>query len=695
MINKRRETQHLFFIIFLCLILSFTSRTYSQSNSNDSLVRKFEQTSDDRVKLKTAFEIARNNYCSDSTLYLKYTEEALLYCEKLDDNFRKGRLYLNLGYFYSERNIFKALEYANNSLKIFIELDSITYKSQAYTLLGTIYFYNGNYSKSFENYFESLKIDELRKNEMDLAVDYNNLAIIYSAQKNNKLALEYFFKSLSINQKHGISISYSGNLMNISITYGDIDSIDQELRYGIMALDSARKYGDQETLSHILLSLGYTYVKLKDFDKAEKYYTEAEGMFIKQGSKYYLNYLNSSKGQLFKEKNEIGKAITYYKLTLKKSRKDNILPLVQEASLELSKIYKSQNQYKEGLSYYEIYHNISDSISNVEKTKKITELELQYKFDKQMEVNRREESSQKKLMILQRNIIFFSISALILAFVVIILIIKNYRSKQQSYLLLSDRNAQIQKQNEAILKQSAELREQRDQMKHLNATKDKINSIIAHDLKNPFNAILGFTKLIIDSWDDFDSELKKLYVSKVNESAIKAYQLLENLLEWSRSQTGKIIVNPECVDIKMHIDETISHIIGHAKSKGITVLNIVEPSVLIRVDVNMIGSVIRNILSNAIKFTNENGIVKITSEYQENGDISIIIADNGVGMTQDVLANLFIIETHSSTFGTNNEKGTGLGLLICKEFIDKNNGKIVVESKVGEGSKFTITFPKC
>ena len=330
MIKTWREKQHYFFIIFLSIILLSTSQAYSQGNNNDSLIRKFALSASDKEKLGTALEIANRNYSSDSTLFLKYSEEALLLSERLEDNYRKGKVYLNLGYYYSERNIFKALEYANKCLTTFIEIDSIKNESEAYTLIGTIYYYNGNYSKSFENYFESLKINEQRKGELDLAVDYNNLAIIYSAQKNNKKALEYFFKALRINQKHRLSISYSGNLMNISVTYGDIDSINQELKYGKMALDSARKYGDQESLSHILLNLGYTYVKLKNFEKAEKFYAEAEGMFIKKGSKYYLNYLYSSKGQLFKEKNELSKAIGFYKLTLENSQKDKILPLVQD-----------------------------------------------------------------------------------------------------------------------------------------------------------------------------------------------------------------------------------------------------------------------------------------------------------------------------------------------------------------------------
>jgi len=615
--------------------------------------------------------------------------------EKLNDKFTKGKVYLGLGNFYSNRQIYKALDYANNSLRKFHEIDSLNYESKAYTLIGTIYYYYGNYSKAFENYFESLKINEQLNAEKKLAYDYNNLAIIYSAQNNNKLALEYHFRSLKICQKYGLTNLYSTNLINISTAYGTFDSIEQELRYGKMALDSTRKYGDPVVLSIIILNLGNTYIKLKDFDRAEKYLAEAEGMFNKQGCEYYLNYLYSTKGSLYKEKNETKKAIYYYKLTLKNAQDNDVLELVKEASFELSKIYKSQNQYKEGLFYHEIYHNTSDSIFNVERTKKITEFELQYKFDKQLEIKNREEEHKQKVMMLQRKIIIIFSIALILSIGLFILIIINYRSKKRSYQRLSEQNIQIQKQNNEILNKSSELRVQRDQMKHLNATKDRIYSIIAHDLKNPFNAILGFTSLITENWNDFDDERKILYINKVNESATSAYELLENLLAWARSQTGKTTVNPECIDIKIHVNDTINHIIGQAKSKGIKVLNLVEPSLFIKVDVNMIGSVLRNILSNAIKFTNENGIIMVSSEHQTNGIVSIVIEDNGVGMTEDILSSLFNIETHVSTYGTNNEKGTGLGLLICKDFIEKNSGKIAIESKAGEGTKFIISLPWC
>lgn len=678
-----------FLRIFLSLVfVTLYSFTFSQNPKIDSLIQQYNLCREDKSKLDAAIKVGREAYSLDTTLYLKYANIALQLSQKVADKKREGKINLALGYYYSERNLYKALDYATTCLSIFKELDSLNYLSQAYTLLGTIYYYNGSYSKSFEYYFESLKINEQLKNEKDLPVDYNNLAIIYSAQKNNKKALEYFFKALRINQKYGSTGSYSGNLVNISMTYGDLDSIQQEVRYGEMALDTVRKYGDKETLSHILLSLGYTYVKLKEFEKAEKYYAEAESMFLEQGSRYYLYYLYSSKGQLYKEKKEIDKAITFYKLTLQNAQKDGVSALIQDASLELSKIYKDQKNYKEGLEYYEIYHNISDSIFNVEKSKTISELELQYTFDKVKEVNTKEKLHQQKIVRLQRVIIFFSILALVFAGGLIVFVVKNYRSKHFSYMLLSERNVQIQKQSD-------ELRQQRDQLKQLNQTKDKMNSIIAHDLKNPFNSILGFGKLVIENWDELDDNRRKKYIGKINESANSAYDLLNNLLEWSRSQTGSIKVRPECIELYPNVDQSIASVSENARLKKVTIKNTIDQSVLVKADANMLGSIIRNLLSNAIKFSNRNGEITVSSRSVNKEFVAIEVKDNGIGMSQDVVGSLFNVKTQVSSYGTENEKGTGLGLLICKDFVERNGGHIEVESEVGAGSKFIFTLPSC
>jgi len=225
-----------------------------------------------------------------------------------------------------------------------------------------------------------------------------------------------------------------------------------------------------------------------------------------------------------------------------------------------------------------------------------------------------------------------------------------------------------------------------------NATKDKFLKIISHDLKSPFNSIIGFSDLLSTQYDSFDDLQRKDFIRNINTSSLDAYKLLENLLTWARTQTDGIIINKKNLNIKKLVDTSISSYLSNADSKNISVINNVQPELNISIDENTALTFIRNIVSNAIKFTNKGGSVTIDSHVNENS-INLHITDTGVGMSPEVIDNLFKIDKTISTKGTNNEKGTGLGLILCKEFIERNGGSISVKSEKNKGSEFIISLP--
>jgi len=681
-----RGSWKIFSLLVLILLLKANS-SFSQNAKSDSLIKLFNNSQNEKEKMRLANHIAAINNNLDTSKFLYYTNEVLRLSEKLNNQNYKGYAYFNLGTFYCEKNILKALDFANKSLTIFTEMDSLNSVAMVQTLIGSIYFYSGNYNKSYESFLESLKINEKKGNYYSLGTDYNNLAIIHSAQKNQNKAIEFYKKALQLGKKYNDKELYPTLLLNISVSYSEIDSLKQALKYAHLAYDSLAKIENKEMLPHILINLAEQYIKVKNLNRADEYLNEAEKNISKNNTYYFL-YYNVTKGKFFAEKQNYGEAIKVYEFCFKESSKEGILPFAQDASEDLSKIFKKLNRYKESLYYVEKFHAIKDSLTNSEKTKNITELELQYKFDKQLEIKQKEELNQKKHLSLQRKIIIFSIAALIFAIIIVVLTIYNYRIKHKSYKLLSEMNLQIQKQSD-------EIKGQRDKLQQLNLAKDKINSIIAHDLKNQFNAMLGFTRLIIENWHDLDDNRKLLYLSKVDGAASHSFNLLNSLLEWSLSQTSSIKVKPECIELKIIADNAIANLEVQAKAKKITMVNKIDCSTNVKADAIMISSVLRNIISNAVKFTNTNGQVEISCNSKEEGFASIEIKDNGVGMSQDVLGNLFNIKTHTTTYGTDNEKGTGLGLLISKDFTELNGGKIDVESEIGVGTKFTITLPTC
>ena len=230
------------------------------------------------------------------------------------------------------------------------------------------------------------------------------------------------------------------------------------------------------------------------------------------------------------------------------------------------------------------------------------------------------------------------------------------------------------------------------ELKKLNATKDKFFSIIAHDLRSPFNHILGFTELLIENTQDFEVAETKKYLGIINSSAKNTLILLDNLLNWARSQTGKVSFKPEKIILASIVHEIFELSNSRAKSKNI-ILNFIEPGeIVVFADPDMMKTILRNLISNAIKFTHPNGKIEVTA-LQDDNFIAIAVSDNGVGMKDETRKKLFDISTNITTRGTANEKGSGLGLILCKEFVEKHGGKIWIESEEGKGSDFKFTLP--
>lgn len=265
--------------------------------------------------------------------------------------------------------------------------------------------------------------------------------------------------------------------------------------------------------------------------------------------------------------------------------------------------------------------------------------------------------------------------------------------------VLASRNEEMNQQKEEILSQNEELIVQRDRIEaqneelhKLNTTKDKFFSIIAHDLKNPFNSILGIVELIDEDYDKMEDVQKKELIKHVRQASNNSYTLLENLLYWSRSQLNKINYEPVSIDLFEMVNSILELLRIHAEEKNINLISEVEKSVFIYADKDMINTVLRNLVSNAVKFTKPKGSVIVNADSKD-GTVTIRVEDTGVGMSGENVDKLFNLEELHSTKGTKGEKGTGLGLILCKEFLDKSGSKIEVESVIGKGSVFKFELP--
>jgi signal transduction histidine kinase len=242
------------------------------------------------------------------------------------------------------------------------------------------------------------------------------------------------------------------------------------------------------------------------------------------------------------------------------------------------------------------------------------------------------------------------------------------------------------------IKSEEALKESETQLRELNVTKDKLFSIIAHDLRSPFNSILGFSELLIENAKNSDIVESEMHSRIINSSAKNTLILLDNLLDWAKSQTGQISFKPEKINLLSIIQEIIESSNLMAKIKNISLNLIQSEEIEAYADANMVKTVLRNLISNAIKFTNPGGNINVNGISEQN-QVEISISDNGIGMNDETRKKLFDISSNITFLGTTKEKGSGLGLVLCKEFVERLGGHIWVESEEGKGSDFRFSLP--
>ncbi|MCB2196638.1 MAG: HAMP domain-containing histidine kinase [Bacteroidetes bacterium] len=265
--------------------------------------------------------------------------------------------------------------------------------------------------------------------------------------------------------------------------------------------------------------------------------------------------------------------------------------------------------------------------------------------------------------------------------------LKEEKEKTQKLLL------EKQDQNKLLSKQKSEIEVSRNQLEELNTNKDRFFSILAHDLRGPMAAFSGHLEFLSDDYPSYTEEEKIQLFKEINKSTKRLYNLLDNLLEWSRLQIKAVSFTPEKIGIKDIITSAINNTIEQAKNKQITINFTIDQNHAVYCDINMIDSTLRNLIGNAIKFSHEKSQIDIHCT-DLNQQIKISVIDRGVGLSEEDQSKLFRIEKYISNPGTKKEAGTGLGLILCKEFVEQNGGKIWVESELNKGSAFTFTLPR-
>jgi signal transduction histidine kinase len=459
-------------------------------------------------------------------------------------------------------------------------------------------------------------------------------------------------------------------LNRFAAVYYEMKQKKKSIKYTKESLDLLRNIEDDGYILNCYILMIANYRDLKQFEIAELYVDSAKARNAVYPDKSYTPflYLNIAMMQLRQEKysdvvntiDECFRLCDSYDLPV--GYNSNFHNFLAEAYLNLGEHEKSVKQMMKSKRF-------TDSVYKLRTEKDI----LQEQMKGEAEKVRQELEYQEALSNLQL-IIFFG--ALLIVGLIIYIILKRNKDMRRINAIISEKNDELLSKN--------------DELHDLNATKDKFFSIIAHDLKNPIGSFRNITQVLSKEYHEFTEEDKIEFIDSLRDSSKNLYNLLENLLTWSRSQRGVIECNPDKQNLAMVIQNTLDHLTAQAMAKNIQLENNIPFELEAVVDANLTSTVVRNLVSNSIKYSDEKSKIEVNSI--SNGEMATIeIRDYGVGMDEETCKNIFRIDNSKSTLGTKGEKGTGLGLIVCKEFIDKQGGDIWVESKPGEGSSFYFT----
>nr|WP_291849225.1 tetratricopeptide repeat-containing sensor histidine kinase [Lutibacter sp.] len=558
-----------------------------------------------------------------------------------------------------------------------------------FNYMGRVYTLLFREDLAIQYFLKSLKVyDKILNNRDGVAMNYVDIGNLYYGQENYEFASKYFNDALKLyvelHDEDGVATCYT-NLGNV---YADNKNISKGLNYYYKSIKIQEKFNFKEGLATNYNNIGDCYISLKQYNEAILYFDKAMKIVNENNATGLEIIIYYNLANLNIKQNNINKAIDYNFKSLNLSVETGDLQFQIENLQSLADNYDKIGNLKKSYEYLKKYNKLRDSVFEKEKRKNVglfhalNELE-----NKRLTID--ELSSKNELAEIkyenEKKISYVLIILMTIFVVFLVISINLHTAKKKAYNLMEFKNHQINKMNEEIQQQTIKL-------KQLNSTKDKFFSIIAHDLKNPFNSIQGFTELLIDNYKEYSDEKKLKFLKIIKGSSLKASNLLSNLLLWANNQSGNLSFTPTKIELALLVSESISFVEIQAFNKEINIINNVDNHIFVYADENMINTVLRNLVSNSIKFTYSKGEIQIYSTIKEDF-VEICVKDNGIGIAADEIENLFNIEIKNTSVGTANEHGSGLGLILCKDFVEKSGGKIWVESTPNVGSEFKFTLP--
>lgn len=636
------------------------------------------------------------------------------------DDAAKARSLIALSGAYQNVNHAKARSSAEEALKIALDNELSKETFDAYGQLALLSSLSGDYTSALKYDNSNLAHVVGQKDSAAIGAVLNFIGNDYHDLGQYDEAYYYFTQSHKIASAIDDSLRMVKSLHNVGTVFSELGQYDIALQH----FDAARSIGeaihDDDGLAYMLDEKAEVYLKTKEYDKARQTLTDALKVIRERGLSIIEHRALTGFAQLALDLGEYDKSLMYYDSVYALHRKYDNEFGVAETNLGKSKVFLAQGKFKEAesllieasetahqlhatrletdsyrllselaekkgdfenaLRYYKNHKALEDSVFGQEMTQKLYQSQLRFATqDKDTEIASLTKVKTEQEAVLRRKDFLFNI-LIVIAALSAVLLFSIYRSGQRRIRI-----------NRLLMDHQAEIKKRSVELEQLNQVKDKFFSIISHDLRSPMNALAG----ILDLAEKKHLEPQE-FVQLTKELRVQfnhTKTLINNLLDWTLLQMDKLKIHEDKVELRGMVEENIK-LLSALQVKNTQMKNLITAGTCAKADTNMVNLVFRNLILNAIKFTEVGGVVTIDAKEKGNL-VEIAISDNGVGIAPEVQKILFEKTTGYSTRGTANEKGTGLGLILCKEFVERNGGTIWLESEVGKGSTFFFTLKKC
>lgn len=617
----------------------------------------------------------------------EYFEQALQLYRKLNDKDGIASILNNTGLIYERQGDFSsALKRYNEAARIMSTLPESKEKlTNTLSNIGNLYYTLGRLDKALDFLTQALNNSASISDSSGMAKCYNNIGNIYLSLKDYRTAADLYTKAETIriqeNDLQKLPLIYN----NLGEAYFGLNKIEEALKYNRLSLQMASKINDTESVISSLLNISNIYTRIEDYDQALINYNEALRLSSVKPDRFLHASILGGLGDLKIKQGDYDEAIANLKDALALVEKTGSDLLLQDIYVGLSDAYEAKGNYQKAFQYLRKHEDLIDSIYNKENLDRINLLRVSFELEQTERDNQllRQQNIYSQLALSRQQTIrnlFIVITAIVLVSLAFLSLLYYSKKKKNELLILS--NDQISKQKEELDKLYIE------QFK-LNETKNKFFSIVAHDLKSPFQSLLGFTELLSNEYDHFNDEQRLDAIKNMYKVTSDTYKLIENLLEWGRIQTGNATVSARNLNLNDFVNSLIPIFQMPLKNKDLTLTLDIPPLIMASADPNMLGAVVRNLISNAIKFSEPGGIIHIKG-ITTSDSAKLAITDSGIGIAPEVIDKLFTFDPKIRRIGTKGETGTGMGLGLCMEFMLLNHGMIKVNSKPGEGSTFTV-----